>query len=560
MPIECALSIDATENKSIADALFDQAEKIRGDIMRVVTSITSRRLSQLATCVSPTATTLDLPAALALVAKDERELYVDASSFPSALTMSEELADLSRLFGSLNANLAELCRARASLYEQLTSELQVDYGDDAERQANVGAAIESHQKLLAKRRALVGHASASGGARDLRGLYRLIVQRAAQLRDTNSKEGAFLSHTATRLYAVIDAQIAALRRLDTEAARLRHVDNSRILYYRQLQRLSDQVAMPENVASPNEESRQLRGQLARLETDLTAARGRLAYLSHLNGGAAQPRTQETCVVCTQDIVTGVLTPCGHAFCEDCLERWMRRHASCPVCKAPVRHSAVLKWQRDGPRVLGGGENEEIGEAEHPGLDSSVAIVRRVSSKIDAVLRLVVHLNSASAEAKTLVFSQWDDLLRLVDDSLRENGVRAVRLGGVGSGAERSKLVHAFRTDPEIKVLLLSARTQSSGLTLVGATHVVLMEPLVNGALERQAVGRVHRIGQKKKTYVHRFVAVDTVEESIEEMTARSGARGQGEEEGGKREKAVADNVTLDQFRSIMWAQQSAREV
>ena len=54
----------------------------------------------------------------------------------------------------------------------------------------------------------------------------------------------------------------------------------------------------------------------------------------------------------------------------------------------------------------------------------------------------------------------------------------------------------------------------SGLTLVNATHVYLCEPLVNTALELQAISRIHRIGQTRETTVWMFTIGSTVEESI----------------------------------------------
>lgn len=44
--------------------------------------------------------------------------------------------------------------------------------------------------------------------------------------------------------------------------------------------------------------------------------------------------------------------------------------------------------------------------------------------------------------------------------------------------------------------------------------MILVEPLVNPGVEAQVVGRVHRIGQTRKTFVHSFVTRDTVEENV----------------------------------------------
>uniref|UniRef100_A0A2K6F3X7 SNF2 histone linker PHD RING helicase n=1 Tax=Propithecus coquereli TaxID=379532 RepID=A0A2K6F3X7_PROCO len=57
---------------------------------------------------------------------------------------------------------------------------------------------------------------------------------------------------------------------------------------------------------------------------------------------------------------------------------------------------------------------------------------------------------------------------------------------------------AFKRDPQINILLLPLHTGSNGLTIIEATHVLLVEPILNPAHELQAIGRVHRIGQTNK--------------------------------------------------------------
>lgn len=54
--------------------------------------------------------------------------------------------------------------------------------------------------------------------------------------------------------------------------------------------------------------------------------------------------------------------------------------------------------------------------------------------------------------------------------------------------------------------------------MVNATHVFLCEPLINTAIELQAIARVHRIGQHRPTTVWMHLVSDTVEESIYDIS------------------------------------------
>ena len=56
-----------------------------------------------------------------------------------------------------------------------------------------------------------------------------------------------------------------------------------------------------------------------------------------------------------------------------------------------------------------------------------------------------------------------------------------------------------------------------------AQHVILVEPLLNPGAEAQVVGRVHRIGQTQKTYVHSFVTRNTVEENVYQLNRERAA-------------------------------------
>lgn len=86
-------------------------------------------------------------------------------------------------------------------------------------------------------------------------------------------------------------------------------------------------------------------------------------------------------------------------------------------------------------------------------------------------------------------------------------------------------VSKFIQSDSISCFMLHAKSQSAGLTLVAATHVFLIEPLLHKGLEQQAIGRVFRIGmflcllliflgQTKQTYVWRYILQASVEEYL----------------------------------------------
>ena len=136
-----------------------------------------------------------------------------------------------------------------------------------------------------------------------------------------------------------------------------------------------------------------------------------------------------------------------------------------------------------------------------------------TTKIDTLARHLMWLRETDPGAKSIIYSQFKDFLEVLASAFER-----FRIGY--SSIDKPDGIKKFKQDPGIECFLLHARAHSSGLNLVNASHVFLCEPLLNTALELQAIARVDRIGQQQETNVWLYLVDGTVEESIHQLSVR----------------------------------------
>ena len=122
--------------------------------------------------------------------------------------------------------------------------------------------------------------------------------------------------------------------------------------------------------------------------------------------------------------------------------------------------------------------------------------------------------------KALIFSQFTTFLRLLEKDLKEVGIETLYLDGSTPAHERGELVRTFQEGEKPYLFLLSLKAGGVGLNLTAAETVILLDPWWNEAVERQAIDRAHRIGQKNSLLVSRYLTPDSIEEKMLEIKAR----------------------------------------
>ncbi|KAF3924676.1 hypothetical protein AA313_de0205507 [Arthrobotrys entomopaga] len=344
-------------------------------------------------------------------------------------------------------------------------------------------------------------------------------------------EAGLINETLKKLTPLVAEQEKVLKGLEKEIGFLADLFNARVEFYRQLQAVSDMVQQfdeekelrANHVRKLDELEAKYITEVEQLSNRLGKNKSKGRFLQHLK--ETQGDSQQLCIICQDPVRVGVLTVCGHQFCGECMQLWYKEHHTCPVCKKNLRrvdlHPVTYKPQQ--VRIEKEVQKSSSSAAKNGGADKEMEIytgmdeetlkqIKKIplrssfGSKIDMVVRHLLWLRR-NRGGKSVVFSQWKEVLDVFSRAMDGNGIGF-------SSLDDKKGLNKFKSDAEIEVFLLHAKSQSAGLTLVTASNVFLVEPLVNIGLEVQAIARVHRIGQRRETNVFLYVIGGTVEEGV----------------------------------------------
>jgi len=317
------------------------------------------------------------------------------------------------------------------------------------------------------------------------------------------------------------------------------------------------------------------------DSDLRKSMSQLRYLeSTLRRKKDAADEAETdiveCPICIASFNTSsteiCVWPCGHRTCVTCALGLVRRArvahecVFCVTCRGRAHIDELMyvhdvgshgggRSSKDDYERRGKGERIEFltdmlgDEDELCNAESRIKVTGSWGTKIEAIIRRVKLLLVRDAAAKILVFSEWDDVLNVVERAISANDVRYVR---AASGPKFRAAVDRFKHDDKINALLLPLKRGAHGLNLTEAQHVLLLEPVLDPALEAQAIKRVDRIGQTKPTCVHRFLIRDTVEENVYKFSReRANAMSDLASDHSLQKRGADEGLTLGDLRALL---------
>ncbi|KAJ3384193.1 hypothetical protein HDU84_003097 [Entophlyctis sp. JEL0112] len=360
----------------------------------------------------------------------------------------------------------------------------------------------------------------------------------------------------------VDLHLNCLAELQRELTKLRRLANARIAFYRHLQAISDSLVSPDKPANLESTLQSTQLAIAKTEVSLATHIGRSKYLESLSAksndaaapanapgdtlsageGQHSPPEENECLICRSSFLEGYISECGHLYCDYCMRLWVGKRRSCAMCKHPLpdidknltKITSIVR-KISAVTELNDSSFDKMYQHRLPAQVLDRIVSRKLDTtasfgtKTDFLLRHLLDIQATYPGAKSIIFSQWDAVLDVIATGCNKNGIRFVQFDAWRTRRRNAKdIVAEFRDDPGIQVLMLNARSQSSGLTVVCATHVFLIEPVVNVGMDlqgmiphaeerhidfsiRPAINRVHRIGQTRETFVYRYIIKNTVE-------------------------------------------------
>lgn len=210
-----------------------------------------------------------------------------------------------------------------------------------------------------------------------------------------------------------------------------------------------------------------------------------------------------CPICLSPPTKTVITSCTHIYCQTCIVKILKSSSSrCPICRRSLSKEDLFLAP-------------EVKHSDEDGAGNPVSD-RPLSSKVQALLKLLKTSQNEDPSSKSVVFSQFKQMLILLEAPLKNAGFNILRLDGSMSMSKRLQVIKQFaHGGPDSPtVLLASLKAAGAGVNLTAASTVYLFDPWWNPGVEEQAMDRVHRIGQKKEVKVIRLIIKDSIEERI----------------------------------------------
>jgi SWI/SNF-related matrix-associated actin-dependent regulator 1 of chromatin subfamily A len=141
------------------------------------------------------------------------------------------------------------------------------------------------------------------------------------------------------------------------------------------------------------------------------------------------------------------------------------------------------------------------------IDSSYREVPAKFLSIDAILKDCLN------ESKAIIWTSFVDNIQALEARFFE--LNPVCIHGGMTAEEKQKSVKAFRTDPDVRLLVANPAAAREGLTLTEANTAIYLDRTFNLVDYLQSQDRIHRLSQTRPCSIILLTAEGTIDEFVD---------------------------------------------
>lgn len=190
----------------------------------------------------------------------------------------------------------------------------------------------------------------------------------------------------------------------------------------------------------------------------------------------------SCPICMDDTNDLCMYMCClNVFCKRCVQQMTTQmtNQACPMCRGDLRTTDIMVRQRSVTKT------EPMAS----------------QSKYDKVVELVKTIY-ANPNSSILIFTWHENTLTQLTHMLYANHFQSFRI--LSGNVNTIKNTTEWFNQGKFRVLLVNAYIYGCGLNLIGATDVIFFQK-TNNEVEKQLIGRAHRIGRTHELHIHRIL-------------------------------------------------------
>lgn len=201
-----------------------------------------------------------------------------------------------------------------------------------------------------------------------------------------------------------------------------------------------------------------------------------------NAGSS-PEDERVCTICHEYLEDGVTAKCGHEFCRECVKEYIESlpaggEATCPTCSKPLTVDLSPPVETDLGNIGNEASNCRSPKAVNLSSFHRNSLLHRISdihafqssTKIEALMQELELMRIRDPSGKAIIFSQFVNMLDIIQHRLQLGGIKCVKLSGNMTMAVRDRTIKSFRDDPTVTAFLISLKAGGVALNLTVASQ------------------------------------------------------------------------------------------